>query len=557
MNFLTIYTLLPLTSAILFLLLGLFVYLNNRKSIINITFFLLCFVTFWWQFSWFILFNTQNETLASYLVKIGYMGIIFIPIFFFHFFISFLKEVVKKIDKYLLYLSYFLAIVFEFFLINTNLFISGFYQYFWGFYPKAGILHPLYLFLLTILAVRGLYLLISSIKRKVFTGYKHLQVKYLLLALIIYISAASDFLANYGVEFYPLGPIFVLGFLGISALAILKYHLFEIRVILTEILVAAMGIVLVILPFVMPTGSLRVLTLAVFLLFCVFAYYLIKATHEGTKRREEAERLTVQERVLRDEAERIAIQERALRQRSEKLVREFERLDRAKTQFLLATQHHLRTPLSIMKNYASMLLEGTYGKLGEIVKHPLSGIYVSIERLIKVVNEFLDVAQLQLGKGVLKKAKTDMINYLKKEIIEELLPSAKEKGLYLKLEPSKEKIPEIMIDQTKMKTAIYNVVDNGLKYTQKGGVTIKLQIVNGKLQIVVKDTGIGIKKEEIAELFERTFERGKEAEKLYTTGRGIGLYISKNFIEAHQGKIWAESEGEGKGSTFYIELPRT
>jgi len=143
MNFLTIYTLLPLTSAILFLLLGLFVYLNNRKSIINITFFLLCFVTFWWQFSWFILFNTQNETLASYLVKIGYMGIIFIPIFFFHFFISFLKEVVKKIDKYLLYLSYFLAIVFEFFLINTNLFISGFYQYFWGFYPKAGILHPL------------------------------------------------------------------------------------------------------------------------------------------------------------------------------------------------------------------------------------------------------------------------------------------------------------------------------------------------------------------------------------------------------------------------------
>ena len=557
MNFLTIYTLLPLTSAILFLLLGLFVYLNNRKSIINITFFLLCFVTFWWQFSWFILFNTQNETLASYLVKIGYMGIIFIPIFFFHFFISFLKEVVKKIDKYLLYLSYFLAIVFEFFLINTNLFISGFYQYFWGFYPKAGILHPLYLFLLTILAVRGLYLLISSIKRKVFTGYKHLQVKYLLLALIIYISAASDFLANYGVEFYPLGPIFVLGFLGISALAILKYHLFEIRVILTEILVGAMGIVLFLLPFLMPSLNLKTLTFLVFLLFLIFGYYLIKATHEEAKRREEAERLAVQERVLRDEAERIAIQERALRQRSEKLVREFERLDRAKTQFLLATQHHLRTPLSIMKNYASMLLEGTYGKLGEIVKHPLSGIYVSIERLIKVVNEFLDVAQLQLGKGVLKKTKTDMINYLKKEIIEELLPSAKEKGLYLKLEPSKEKIPEIMIDQTKMKTAIYNVVDNGLKYTQKGGVTIKLQIVNGKLQIVVKDTGIGIKKEEIAELFEKTFERGKEAEKLYTTGRGIGLYISKNFIEAHQGKIWAESEGEGKGSTFYIELPRT
>ena len=312
------------------------------------------------------------------------------------------------------------------------------------------------------------------------------------------------------------------------------------------------------LSFLIEGKNLTLLIISVFTLIIVYGYFFNKSTDKLIQTnfaQRKAEALALREKITRDEAERIAIQERALRQRSEKLVREFERLDRAKTQFLLATQHHLRTPLSIMKNYASMLLEGTYGKIGEIVKHPLSGIYVSIERLIKVVNEFLDVAQLQLGKGVLKKAKTDMINYLKKEIIEELLPSAKEKGLYLKLEPSKEKIPEIMIDQTKMKTAIYNVVDNGLKYTQKGGVTIKLQIVNGKLQIVVKDTGIGIKKEEIAELFERTFERGKEAEKLYTTGRGIGLYISKNFIEAHQGKIWAESEGKGKGSTFYIELP--
>jgi len=312
------------------------------------------------------------------------------------------------------------------------------------------------------------------------------------------------------------------------------------------------------LSFLIEGKNLTLLIISVFTLIIVYGYFFNKSTDKLIQTnfaQRKAEALALREKITRDEAERIAIQERALRQRSEKLVREFERLDRAKTQFLLATQHHLRTPLSIMKNYASMLLEGTYGKLGEIVKHPLSGIYVSIERLIKLVNEFLDVAQLQLGKGVLKKAKTDMINYLKKEIIEELLPLAKEKGLYLKLEPSKEKIPEIMIDQTKMKTAIYNVVDNGLKYTQKGGVTIKLQIVNGKLQIVVKDTGIGIKKEEIAELFEKTFERGKEAEKLYTTGRGIGLYISKNFIEAHQGKIWAESEGKGKGSTFYIELP--
>jgi signal transduction histidine kinase len=106
-----------------------------------------------------------------------------------------------------------------------------------------------------------------------------------------------------------------------------------------------------------------------------------------------------------------------------------------------------------------------------------------------------------------------------------------------------------------MKTALFNVIDNGIKYTLKGGVTIKLQIINNKLQIIVKDTGIGIKKEERAGLFERTFERGKEAEKIYIPGRGIGLYISKNFIEAHGGRIWVESKGENQGSTFFIELP--
>jgi len=200
-----------------------------------------------------------------------------------------------------------------------------------------------------------------------------------------------------------------------------------------------------------------------------------------------------------------------------------------------------------------MILEGSYGKFGETVRHPLSGVQISIESLIKLVNEFLDISQLQVGKGVLKKVKTNIIG-LVNEIMEDLTPVAKEKGLYLKLELSPEPIPEIEIDKAKMKSALFNVIDNGLKYTKRGGVTIKLQIANGKLQIAVKDTGIGIKREEITGLFERTFERGKEAEKVYTTGRGIGLYISKNIIEAHSGKIWVESEGINQGSTFFVEL---
>ena len=235
------------------------------------------------------------------------------------------------------------------------------------------------------------------------------------------------------------------------------------------------------------------------------------------------------------------------------MAKEFERLDRAKTQFILATQHHLRTPLSIIKGYASMLLEGSYGKVEAKTKEALSGIQEAIERLIKLVNEFLDISQLQVGREILKREEAQ-IEKIIEEIVGELKPAAKEKGIYLELEVE-EGLPKIKLDRPKIKTAIFNVIDNAIKYTRKGGVTINLKSQNSNLKIAIKDTGIGLTQEGIKTLFTEFFERGKEAEKIYTTGRGIGLYIAQNIVEAHQGKIWAESEGKDKGSTFYIELP--
>jgi len=213
MEFFTLYTIPPFLSSLLFLFLGFSVYWSNRKSIINIIFLFVCFVTSWWQFSWFVLFNIQNEALASYLVKIGHIGIIFIPIFFLHFFLSFLGKI-SKFDKYLLYFSYLAGLIFEVVLWTTNYFIDGFYKYFWGFYPKAGLLHPLYLLFLTFISIRIIYLLFSFLKRedKVTRSIKRHQAKYMLLALMFYILAASDFLVNYGVEFYPFGFLFILIF---------------------------------------------------------------------------------------------------------------------------------------------------------------------------------------------------------------------------------------------------------------------------------------------------------------------------------------------------------
>jgi len=140
------------------------------------------------------------------------------------------------------------------------------------------------------------------------------------------------------------------------------------------------------------------------------------------------------------------------------------------------------------------------------------------------------------------------------EVVEELQFEAEYRDIYLKLQKIG-KIPKIKADSEKLKVGLFNIVDNAIKYTRKGGVTVALQKVGANVQISVKDTGIGLDSEKAKVLFKSAFERGKEAKKVHSYGRGIGVYITGHIIKAHHGRIWAESEGEDKGSTFFIELP--
>ena len=114
----------------------------------------------------------------------------------------------------------------------------------------------------------------------------------------------------------------------------------------------------------------------------------------------------------------------------------------------------------------------------------------------------------------------------------------------------------IKLDKKRIREAIWNLVDNAIKYTKEGGVVIATRIEDEKLKIIVSDTGIGMEKEEIDYFLKgQLFERGEEAKRLYGPGRGIGLNLAIEFVKAHGGKIWAESKGKGKGLTFSIEIP--
>jgi signal transduction histidine kinase len=220
------YAIPPLVSASLFGVAGLFVYSKNPKILTNRLFLWICLITVFWQGTWFVLFQFPHPERIIPLIKVGYTGITFIPIVLYHFAISFLHA---ERDKRFLGPTYLVGLFFGVTLHTSDLYIRGSYQYFFGFYPKAGlVLHPVYLLFLSVVLGRAFYLLFHAIREPSLPVERYRQRRLLLIAYSIYTMAAVDFLANYGVEFYPFGFVFILIALGVIGYAIVAYHLMDI-----------------------------------------------------------------------------------------------------------------------------------------------------------------------------------------------------------------------------------------------------------------------------------------------------------------------------------------
>lgn len=292
---------------------------------------------------------------------------------------------------------------------------------------------------------------------------------------------------------------------------------------------------------------------AVFALVIVYGYFFNKSTDkviESYFLQRKAIEAIGEEEKRREKAEKLVIRERALRLKTE-------RLSRAREQFLLSSQHYFRTPMTSIMGYLGMILgEELYGKLPQKAKEKLNFVFQSAKELKRMIDENLSIISLQAGEAVLNLKETQLEELLE-EIIEDLKFEARKKNLYLKLKLPQELLPKIQVDKERMIAALTNLIDNGIKHTEKGGTTIALKYLKKKNSILisVKDTGIGIPKEELSKIGKIPFQRGKEAKKITPLGKGIGLYLARLIVKAHRGKLWAESEGVGKGSTLFVELP--
>ena len=228
-------------------------------------------------------------------------------------------------------------------------------------------------------------------------------------------------------------------------------------------------------------------------------------------------------------------------------------LDKLKDDFLSVTTHELKTPLIPIKLQSQLLLAGDYGELNQSQKEAVEMILRNGNVLDSLSSEVLDIAKIKSNKLKLVLEKT-WVQEVIFEVVNGVITFAKQKKIDITLSPVS-KIPKMMVDKLRIKQIMFNLLDNAVKFTPENGrILVEIKKQNNEIIVSVKDSGIGISKENIKKLFTPFFQIDSSYSRKYR-GTGLGLAVSKGLVESHGGKIWAKSGGEGKGSTFIFSLP--
>ena len=248
--------------------------------------------------------------------------------------------------------------------------------------------------------------------------------------------------------------------------------------------------------------------------------------------------------------EKIEDATRKLRRTNEKL----RQLDETKDDFISMASHQLRTPLTSVKGYVSMVIDGDAGPLTPLQKKLLNQSFISAQRMVYLISDLLNVSRLRTGKFVIEPVPTNLANIVAEEV-KQLVETAKGRDLELTYHKP-EHFPSLMLDETKTRQVIMNFVDNAIYYTPAGGhITINLVDKPQAIELTVVDDGIGVPKAEQHHLFSK-FYRANNAKRARPDGTGLGLFMAKKVIIAQGGAIIFKSQ-EGKGSMFGFTFAKT
>jgi PAS domain S-box-containing protein len=229
-------------------------------------------------------------------------------------------------------------------------------------------------------------------------------------------------------------------------------------------------------------------------------------------------------------------------------------VDKLKSDFISLASHQLRTPLSAIKTYSHMLIDGYMGEVSSAQKKSLRTIIAGTNRMNELISTLLNITRLESGNMVANIKEVYPVRLLE-EIVKEHALSAADRDIHLIFKPPKSSNLSIKTDALLFKEILSNLVSNAIKYTPEGG-KVSLQTKNRRYDVLfsVADSGVGIPKHAQDQIFTKFF-RAQNVVRQETSGTGLGLYLVKGIVDALDGKIWFESQ-EGKGTVFYVCLPK-
>ncbi|GAB4496501.1 MAG: hypothetical protein OHK003_01860 [Anaerolineales bacterium] len=251
----------------------------------------------------------------------------------------------------------------------------------------------------------------------------------------------------------------------------------------------------------------------------------------------------------------IQLETLRLTEELQKRADELKELDRLKSAFLANMSHELRTPLNSILGFTDVMLEGLDGPLTEYMDNDLRLIQKNGQHLLHLINDVLDMAKIESGRMSLHLDKFN-VNNLLEEVTSITSTFASEKNIALFIDPESDREIEINADNTRLRQVMINLVNNSIKFTERGHVALKVaRLDNARIMITVNDTGLGIPSDHLESIFQE-FTQVDTSTTRKVGGTGLGLPISRRLVELHGGRLWAESAGiEGEGSTFFVELP--
>lgn len=514
------------------LMFSIIAYQSDRNSKVNRSWFYFSIPFAVWSFAHFSLTNTSDPVLALRWQYILDVAAIWIPSTYFAFTASLLRYK-KTYTLIALYCCSFILTL----LSLTPYFKLGVERQFDFFWIKPGPLYLIFPIFFGLVVILSAGHIINTLRRIDRTSSYSSQLKNTLIVCIIgFLAGGTNFFPQL-FNIYPFGNYIVIGYIVVMVYGVIRYKVLSPKVVSAQLFASALLLVTMV-EVVLASGYKQMLY-KVFILAAtaIFSWLFIKSV-----------------KVEIETKDRLEVIDHELVKKNDEL----KRVSDEKTEFVSLASHQIRGPLTSIKGYSSLLLEGDMGELSKEAKEALQVMIRSCDTLSSVVNDYLDVSRIEQGKMRYEFVEVDARELIL-ECVKELTPSIQAHCLTCEVDmptdvASSENWFDVRADRSKLKQVLMNLIDNALKYTPKGKISVKLfQKEAHKVRIEVKDTGLGIAADVLPKLFSK-YTRAPDAHESNILGTGLGLYIARAIIEAHEGKVWAESSGIGKGSTFIIEM---